>query len=192
MENGYDIRKASNVTTDIARSGFEDTAYQRLLSDTNLKKNNPGSVFEKRSMIGHSDPLKDLHRTASELYLQGLREYIAERKGTLGVGWNVEFKFCHKRCKTFAVYHGPDGSTFESMADVASHLGLPLGVHTIEMENGGSRFSLVHKESNNMLRRKNTSGPMQTRSCNQSSNAPGSSFLESGAFLQNIKVIDVQ
>nr|GMD15082.1 methyl-cpg-binding domain-containing protein 9 [Ipomoea batatas] len=187
MENGYDIRKASNVTTDIARSGFEDTTHQRLLSDTNFKKNDPGSVFEKRSSIGYSDPLKHLNRTASELYLQGLREYIAEKKGTLGVGWNVEFKFCHKRCKTSAVYHGPDGSTFESMVDVASHLGLPSGVRTIEMENGGNRFSLVHKESNNMLKRKDASGPMQTRSCNQSSNAPRSSFLESGAFLQNIK-----
>ncbi|RAL40017.1 hypothetical protein DM860_008157 [Cuscuta australis] len=116
--------------------------------------------------------------TASEVYLQCLREYIAERNGTLGVGWNVEFKFVHDRCKTLAVYLGPDGSRFESVTDVACHLGLPSVVHSIDE---GDRFGLAHKQSNNMLKRKDASVYIQIGSYNQNSNVPRSIFLENGA-----------
>ncbi|CAH9073963.1 unnamed protein product [Cuscuta epithymum] len=177
-ENGIDIQKASLAARTVARSGLGDRLQQRPLSDVNFNTNDPGSAFGKMFSIGHSDPLKDFHRTATEVYLQSLREYIAERKGTLGGGWNVEFKYYHDRCKTHAVYIGPDGSSFESVADVASHLGLPSVVHSIDVSNG---FPLAHEESINMLRTKDASGPAQFKSCNKNSSVPGSSFLENSA-----------
>ncbi|KAL6983676.1 hypothetical protein U1Q18_017055, partial [Sarracenia purpurea var. burkii] len=93
----------------------------------------------------HFTPLSFLPQRPSEVYLQALREYIHEKRGLLGNDWRVEFIYCKSRCKTFAVYCAPDGSRFESMSDVAAHLGLLTNYHSLDTEDGSDGFVALQK-----------------------------------------------
>ncbi|KAL0336156.1 UNVERIFIED_CONTAM: Methyl-CpG-binding domain-containing protein 9 [Sesamum radiatum] len=97
---------------------------QKVLFDRNLGTVHKESVFELGLLAGHSSRVEFPPESPNMLYLQTLREFIAERSGVLGEGWRVEFEFCDQTCKTSAVYIAPDGSRIRSMEDVARHLGL--------------------------------------------------------------------
>ncbi|XP_076947286.1 methyl-CpG-binding domain-containing protein 9-like [Bidens hawaiensis] len=63
-------------------------------------------------------------QNAHLVYLQALKDYVSDKRGILGDGWRVRFKYSERTCKTFPVYCAPDGSKFDSMPKVAHYLGL--------------------------------------------------------------------
>jgi hypothetical protein len=130
-------------------SGVEAQLQQRLrpisLRDSDIFPTLEAKVWSKDYGLLNYPPHK-----ASDFYLQALREYIFQRNGILGNGWQVEFDFCPVRCKTIVVYCGADGSRFESMADVARHLRL----ETEDVVNG---YALAHIGSYSVQRDKETS-----------------------------------
>ncbi|GFQ05932.1 methyl-cpg-binding domain-containing protein 9 [Phtheirospermum japonicum] len=116
-------------------------------------------------------------KSPNMLYLQTLREYIAERSGVLGEGWRVEFEFCNIRFKTSAAYIAPDGIRFKSMEDVASHLGLPSsGSNLFPFTRSGSKADPA----------KETSGFLTAQSCRKRQKLAGSSEKEHG-FSENAR-----
>lgn len=63
-------------------------------------------------------------QNAHLVYLQALKDYVSDKRGVLGDGWRVKFKYSERMCKTVPVYCAPDGSKFDSMPKVAHYLGL--------------------------------------------------------------------
>lgn len=125
----------------------------------------------------HSAP-GNIHGGATELYLEGLKEYIAERNGVLGDGWHVEFDFCNKRLKTIATFCAPDGSRFESLSDVARHLGLPTNPHPPQSANAENGTPLYQRRQESPLSAR--AGDSQQRpSMNRSPLKSSSSGVES-------------
>lgn len=108
-----------------------------------------GSTVKERFLFKDNTYQKVLPLTPNEIFLQSLREFIFEKQGVLGEGWHVEFLYCPKRLKTFAVYCAPDGNRFESVFDVACHLGL--------MMNKSDGINSVKKGLNLRRRRKEPS-----------------------------------
>ncbi|GER32251.1 methyl-CPG-binding domain 9 [Striga asiatica] len=107
------------------------------------KSTNPGFHNLDRGLgPNRAIPFELLPNSPTMVYLQTLREYIAERSGVLGEGWRVEFEFCNKRFKTSPVYIAPDGRRLRSKEDVACHLRLPVRYQDREAENGGSNLFL--------------------------------------------------
>lgn len=131
---GHDLQKSSPVAVDSAYSGFRDILLQKLHSDGNLGIIHKEPTFAARLRASHT-PLEFPSASPNASYLQTLKEYVAERSGTLGEGWRVEFEFCDKRYKTSAVYIAPDGSRFRTMEDVALHFRLPSRYHYLENDN---------------------------------------------------------
>ncbi|PSS26859.1 Methyl-CpG-binding domain-containing protein [Actinidia chinensis var. chinensis] len=164
LENGFNLLKASRGVAQIPKSGFEDI-MQHMLGKAS-KEADLGSTLSGALRPSHCTPLNFLPQRQSELYLQALREYIHEKQGLLGDGWHVDFIFCKDRCKTFAVYCAPDGSRFESMSNVAGHLGLLTNYCFLETEDrsdgraaqlkglysesGGKEFSRFSKANKHM------------------------------------------
>ncbi|KAJ8569810.1 hypothetical protein K7X08_006387 [Anisodus acutangulus] len=178
MENEFNFQKASSFMGDIHKSQLEDTVLQRPHSDQiNRSITDPVLIYDSRNRVCDFTAKKCVLPSASEVYLQGLREYIAGMKGSLGEGWHVDFKYCDKRCRTYAVYVGPNGSPFESLDEVARHMGLH---HSMEVENGGNGFTLVCEGLPNVFRSKLASGSAKARKSEQSRNSPGSSFFRNG------------
>ncbi|KAL0334194.1 UNVERIFIED_CONTAM: Methyl-CpG-binding domain-containing protein 9 [Sesamum angustifolium] len=138
---GNNFPTTSSVAT-AANAGFRDMSQQKVLFDRNLGTVHKESVFELGLLAGHSSRVEFPPESPNMLYLQTLREYIAERSGVLGEGWRVEFEFCDQTCKTSAVYIAPDGSRIRSMEDVARHLGLQSRYHYLETENGSNEFAV--------------------------------------------------
>ncbi|KAL0357936.1 UNVERIFIED_CONTAM: Methyl-CpG-binding domain-containing protein 9 [Sesamum calycinum] len=138
---GNNFPTTSSVAT-AANAGFRDMLQQKVLFDRNLGTVHKESVFELGLLAGHSSRVEFPPESPNMLYLQTLREYIAERSGVLGEGWRVEFEFCDQTCKTSAVYIAPDGSRIRSMEDVARHLGLQSRYHYLETENGSNEFAV--------------------------------------------------
>ncbi|KAI3467513.1 hypothetical protein Pfo_024176 [Paulownia fortunei] len=144
---GHCLPKTSSVATKSANSGFRDMLQQKVHSDGNLGTVCKESTFDVGLRASHSTPLELPPESPNMLYLQTLREYIAERSGVLGEGWHVEFEFCDQRYKTSAVYISPDGSRLKSMEDVARHLGLPSRYHYLGTENGSNEFAFIRSGS---------------------------------------------
>ncbi|KAJ4961937.1 hypothetical protein NE237_021847 [Protea cynaroides] len=90
----------------------------------------------------------------NEKFLQALRDFIFERQGVLGEGWCVEFKPQSGRCDAVTVYCSPDGKRFESMVDVACHMGLSPSCNSIETEDRSEGYTSVQKGLHNRRRRK--------------------------------------
>lgn len=124
----------------ISAAGFHDMFRQNYRSEE-LHPARKDSTFDLREHNGHST---SSGVSPNMLYLQSLREYIAERSGVLGEGWHVDFEFCYKGFKTSAVYISPDGSRLKSMEDVAQHLGLMPRHQLMETGKGsGTQFALI-------------------------------------------------
>lgn len=101
------------------------------------------SVATNSADSGFRDMLNQKIQSPEELYLQTLRDYIAERSGSLAEGWHVEFEFSEERCKTSAVYVAPDRSRLKSMEDVAQHLGLTSRHCCLEAENRSNGYAFI-------------------------------------------------
>ncbi|PHU02823.1 hypothetical protein BC332_28074 [Capsicum chinense] len=174
-ENGFKLQKASSLMGNIHKSQLEDTVLHRPHSDQmNRSITDRVLMYDSRNRVCHFTAKKYIPQSTIEAYLQGLREYIAGMKGSLSYGWHVDFEYCDKRCKTYAVYVGPDGTRFESLDAVARHMGLH---HSVEVESGGSGFTSFHEGLPNIRRSKEASGSAKVRKSGQSRSSPGSSSL---------------
>lgn len=141
-ENGFSLLKASHGLMPI-QSSFEDIVQQRLhktLQGVNFSSPLNGGIWPS-----NGTPQNFNTKYQHEVYLQALRDYIHAKRGLLGDGWVVEFVYCKSRCKTFPVYHAPDGSRFESMTDVAGHLGLLTNYHSLETEERSDGLASLQK-----------------------------------------------
>ncbi|XP_049360081.1 methyl-CpG-binding domain-containing protein 9 [Solanum verrucosum] len=177
-ENGFKTQKASSLTGDIHKSQLEDTVLHRPHSDQITRSiTDPVVMYDLRNRAGHFTAKKYIQQDACEVYLQDLKEYIAGMNGKVQIGWHVDFEYCDKRCQTYAVYVGPDGSRFESRDDVARHMGLH---HSMEVENGGNNFTSFCEGLPNIPRSKEASGSSKTRKTGQSWSSPGRSLFRNG------------
>ncbi|CAI9092896.1 OLC1v1028255C2 [Oldenlandia corymbosa var. corymbosa] len=180
-ERSYDLLKAPRTSTDIVNSGYSDIMNQRGLPNTSSNDIVKGATPEGLQGT-HTTPTDRHSQIPIGIYLEGLREYIAERKGVLPDGWNVEFEFCDKRLKTCAIYIAPDGNRFESMSDVAQHLGLPNS-HPLRSESAENGFGAVQNASYSS-QRKESSGPRnannscQRQNLSRTSSSPRVSTLD--------------
>lgn len=125
--------KPPNAAAAIANSGPSETSFCVV---------DAGSTKEARTRA-ESTPADYNPKSQNELYLEVLREYIAERNGVLSDGWRVEFEFSTKSFKTIGAFYAPDGSRFESPSDVARYLGLSTNPHPHQSENVETDFNLV-------------------------------------------------
>ncbi|KAK2990841.1 hypothetical protein RJ640_016159 [Escallonia rubra] len=171
MENGFNAHKASRSGTHIAKADFDVPPQHRLSFDRSSQEIDLSS----KHWASQGTPPKYRSQSPNEIYLQALREYICEKKGVLREGWHVEFDYCRVRCKTYAVYYAPDGSKFESMFDVARHLGLLSNVCSLETEDRGNGFALGQKGSH-LRRRKEASRALSANNGRENKNIPRSTL----------------
>ncbi|KAK3041784.1 hypothetical protein RJ639_000300 [Escallonia herrerae] len=171
MENGFNAYKASRSGTLIAKADFDVPPQHRLSFDRSSHEIDLSS----KHWASQGTPPKYRSQSPNEIYLQALREYICEKKGVLGEGWHVEFDYCRVRCKTYAVYYAPDGSKFESMFDIARHLGLLSNVCSLETEDRDNGFALGQKGSH-LRRRKEASRALSANNGGENKNIPRSTL----------------
>ncbi|KAL2559750.1 Methyl-CpG-binding domain-containing protein 9 [Forsythia ovata] len=188
VDKGYNLLKSSRVATDTDKSGFEDAVQRRTHFEGNSDKVHLGSTFDRSVRTSHFDLFNSL-QSSNMVYLQTLREYISERNGVLGEGWSVEFEYCEKNCKTFAVYIAPDGSRLKSMDDVACHLGLPPSYHCVETENRYNEFSFSQNGLQSDRTTQETSGSLTAKNCGPSQSIQRSSTNSRG-FLSGLETKD--
>jgi hypothetical protein len=132
--NEFDLLKTYGSVRHIVRSDFKDSVRQRLNFAGNFTETDLVSKLKGRLWASNAIPHKIPFQNPSEVYMQELREFIAENHGILGEGWYVEFNYCQNGSKIFPVYCAPDGKKFCSMSDVAFHLGLVVDFHSIESD----------------------------------------------------------
>ncbi|CAL5370051.1 unnamed protein product [Camellia sinensis] len=136
---GFGFQKSSGIVTlgvkDILHHtysvvrGFEEADMQSLL----------GSVRSSNHTATRQAP-----QNPNEMHLQALNEFISERHGVLEEGWCVEFKRSMGNGELHAVYCAPDGKTFDSMPEVACHLGLMSNSNSEEPKNGCASLQRSH------------------------------------------------
>ncbi|XP_074330655.1 methyl-CpG-binding domain-containing protein 9-like isoform X2 [Apium graveolens] len=143
MDSGFYIQKPSQCETNDALSMYKAPLHHRFNHDR--FPGNADTRFNPDAILQNRPKLAPASSSASELYLQALKDFVLERRGVLGNGWHVEFNFCPVRCKTFAVYCALDGSRFESMSAVANFLGLVPNGHALEADSRGDGVTLVQK-----------------------------------------------
>lgn len=151
MENGFSLLKASRDWTP-SQPSFEDIVKQRL--HKTLKGVDFSSPLNGGIWPSHGTPLNFNVQHQGEVYLRALKDYIHTKQGRLGDGWLVEFVYCKIRCKTFPVYRAPDGNRFESMVDVAGHLGLLTNYRSLEIEDRSDGLASLQKKMHLDGRRK--------------------------------------
>ncbi|KAI3816805.1 hypothetical protein L1987_16510 [Smallanthus sonchifolius] len=93
-------------------------------------------------------------RKGNLVYLQALKDYISEKQGVLGDGWRVKFEYSESSCRTSAIYFAPDGARFDSMSQVAHHLGLISTYNSFETKDKGNGVVLLQKGSHSSKRKK--------------------------------------
>ncbi|KAL7241003.1 hypothetical protein ACSBR2_006598 [Camellia fascicularis] len=177
LENRFNLQKASRGLTQIPKSVFGDIVLDRLYRtsmEAGLSSTPKGGLWPS-----HCTPLNFFRQSQSEVYLQTLREYIREKQGLLGDNWCVEFIYCKNRCKTFAVYCAPDGNRFESMSDVAGHLGLLSNYLSLEMEDRNDGFASLQKGLHLNRRRKEFLRFSRANNYRDSQNNPAGKFESS-------------
>ncbi|KAL1550877.1 methyl-CpG-binding domain-containing protein 9 isoform X2 [Salvia divinorum] len=162
----HGLPNTSSVAVDSAHSGFRDALLQKVHSDGKFGTIHEESTFAAWLRASHT-PLEFPPASPNVLYLQTLREYIAERSGTLGDGWRVEFEFCDKIYKTSPVYIAPDGSRFRSMEDVAFHFGLSSRYHYLENGSVSAESASVRSGMKIDSMKKESPAIMTAQNCRQ-------------------------
>ncbi|XP_052196000.1 methyl-CpG-binding domain-containing protein 9 [Diospyros lotus] len=82
-----------------------------------------GFGFQKALKLSFEDILRHAY-SVGRTFEEALKEFISERHGVLEEGWCVEFKTSIGSDEGHAVYRAPDGKIFNSIPEVACHLGL--------------------------------------------------------------------
>ncbi|PKA59305.1 Methyl-CpG-binding domain-containing protein 9 [Apostasia shenzhenica] len=97
-------------------------------------------------------------RSLGEIFLQSLRDFIAEKGGCLCEGWHVYFKESSCKSDSYAVYCAPDGRRFESVYDVARDLGLAsASVQSVESEERSDGSDVVRRSLPSRRRKRDLS-----------------------------------
>ncbi|KFK37611.1 hypothetical protein AALP_AA3G005700 [Arabis alpina] len=109
------------------------------------------------SLSNSSLPIRFPSLDPSELLLQNLRHFIAERHGVLEDGWRVEFKQPLNGYHLCAMYCAPNGKTFSSVQDVACYLGLAINGNYSCMDAEIRNESSLLQERLHMPKRRKTS-----------------------------------
>lgn len=147
MESGIYFQKPSQCASKDAMSIYEVPLHHRLNHDR--MPGNADTRFKPDAILQTSHrerpKLPPASCTASEFYLQALKDFFLERRGGSSDGWHVEFDYCPVRCKTSAIYCAPDGRRFESMSAVAECLGLVPNGHALEDYSRGNGVTLAQK-----------------------------------------------
>lgn len=112
--------------------GFQNGSGHRDFEDILHRAHSTGRGFEEvdlsfplgRCRSSNNTAIRLQSRNPGEIFLQALRDFVSERHGELEEGWRVEFKQSVGSCELYAVYCAPDGKTFDSVYEVARHLGL--------------------------------------------------------------------
>ncbi|KAF8407934.1 hypothetical protein HHK36_007074 [Tetracentron sinense] len=186
--NGFDSQMASGIMTHTVKSGFENILHHRLTMDRSFEAD-LNSMLKGRFRSSNSTAPRLPSRNPSDVLLQALREFIFERQGILEEGWHVEFKQCVGRCEALAVYCAPDGKRFESMFDVACHLGLVSNCGSTEPEDRSDGFASVQKGLH-LRRRKELARLSRTNSFTQNQEILKSGVVEEPS--SDVEIVETQ
>lgn len=121
--NGFGFHKASGIVTNTVKVGLEDILHHSQIMGKSFEEVDLNSTLG-RCRSNNNMAVRLPSSNTSEIFLQALRDFISERHGVLDEGWRVEFKQPMGSCEVYAVYCAPDGKTFDSVYEVACHLGL--------------------------------------------------------------------
>lgn len=113
-----------------SKGGFQDKLHQKKTTERGLEKDQ-GYLFES-PRSSNSTITRVPQKNPCDIYLQGLKAYISERNGALEDGWHVEFQYSSRKSQLEPVFCAPDGKKFESVFEVAAHLGLMSNYQTEE------------------------------------------------------------
>ena len=78
-EKRYHLQKALQISADIGKSGTGDLVNLGGLSETNSNWNSSGLTCEGILQGSHSTSTNYLPQSPNDIYIQGLREYVAEK-----------------------------------------------------------------------------------------------------------------
>ncbi|KAK2661816.1 hypothetical protein Ddye_000390 [Dipteronia dyeriana] len=143
--NGFVSQKAMGIMTHPIKKGFED-----MLLDAHNKDKSFGeidlSIPLARLSSSYNTAIRFPSRNPSEIMLlQALRDFVSERQAVLEEGWRVELRHPINSCELYAVYHAPDGKTFDSMVEVACYLGLKSSCNSVDTDVRSEESSLQKK-----------------------------------------------
>ncbi|OMO80724.1 hypothetical protein CCACVL1_12795 [Corchorus capsularis] len=130
--NGFGFHKSSGIMTHAVKVGFEDILCHTRTRDRSFDAVDLG--FPLGGLSSNNTAIRFPSRNPSDILLQALREYVSARHGVLEEGWRVELKHSMSSCELYAVYCAPDGKTFDSVLDVACHLGLMPNYNSMDAE----------------------------------------------------------
>ncbi|KAH9602977.1 hypothetical protein KSS87_003204 [Heliosperma pusillum] len=149
--NGFGFQKASSVIKHTMTPDFQDILRSNLFMSRSFEDVGHGSQLGR---IRSSNTPFRFSSLNLEQVLQSLREFVSERHGRLEQGWRVEFRQSTNGFETYAVYCAPDGKIFETMSDVANHLGLPCNDNTMEPDLRNGDGSLLPRNGLHLPKRR--------------------------------------
>ncbi|XP_043704341.1 methyl-CpG-binding domain-containing protein 9-like isoform X2 [Telopea speciosissima] len=176
MENGFDKQKESGAVTHTVNSSPKDVVYHSVNMSRSWEEVDLNCSLKGILGSNNNTAVTVSHQNPSEMFLQALRDYIFERQGVLAEGWHVEFNPRAGRCDAVEVYCSPDGKRFESMADVACHLGLLSNRNSIDTEDRSDGYATVQKGLYNRRRRKESARLSRTSSFTENQEPLKSSY----------------
>ncbi|XP_043723570.1 methyl-CpG-binding domain-containing protein 9-like [Telopea speciosissima] len=176
LENGFDKQKDFAALTHTVNSSSKQVVRHRPSMSSSFEEVDLSSTLKGRLRCNSSTAVTLSHQNPSDKFLQALRDFIFERQGILAEGWCVEIKPQAGRCDAVAVYCSPDGKRFESMADVACHLGLLSNCNSIETEDRNDGYTSVQKGLLYRRRRKESARLSRTSSLTENQEPVRSSY----------------
>lgn len=150
--NGFGFLKASGILTHAVKLGLDDVLHHTDSCFEEVDLGFPLGRLRSSNNTNFRLPPKE----PSEVFLQGLKEFISERHGILDEGWQVELKQSVRTCEQYPVYHAPDGRIFESMSEVAVYLGLMSNCNSVDSELRSDGSASLKKRLHLPKRRKST------------------------------------
>ncbi|KAL5793156.1 hypothetical protein ACOSP7_001750 [Xanthoceras sorbifolium] len=142
--NGFGSQKAVGIMTHPIKKGFEDMLHDAQNKDKTFGEIDV-SIPLARLSSSYKTAIRLPSRNPSEILLQALRDFVSERQGVLEEGWRVELRHPMNSCDLYAVYHAPDGKTFDSMVEVACYLGLISSYNSVDTDIRSEESSLQEK-----------------------------------------------
>ncbi|XP_078443841.1 methyl-CPG-binding domain 9 isoform X2 [Wolffia australiana] len=118
-EGSNSKKRYPNSESNVGSMSTEGLTDQKKASENGLLSYPPRTPHQSKKIA-----LRKSSRLKSDIFLQTLKDFIAERQGLLEDGWAVEFKQGPKKHDVNAVFCSPSGDRFDSMIDVARYLGL--------------------------------------------------------------------
>ena len=153
----------SHSEREIVRGGSEMGGKFGNFADKKICRNGVSISSPQKLFASNKITVRQLTRHKSEVFLQSLKEFIAERHGFLEDGWHVEFKQRTKKHDMYAVFCSPDGNRFDSMMDVANHLGLVSNDTSMDAQEKTTAYDSLQTPLLQVKKTKNSAGLPRTR-----------------------------